>query len=171
MEALNKNSDAYLCLCVYNEKIIANIKTYCEDNSYDFKRIIFLKSIKHDDNLKRICNFDLYLDTFPYNGHTGISDSLFQACVPTISYTGNSFASRVSYSLLSSLNLQKLVTFNEKEYSDKILYYCSNRHELKNIKKYLVEYKNNNFKRMTKFTLDFEKLIKTIENGNTKLTN
>ncbi len=171
MDALRKNLDAYLCMCVYNQNIITNIKSYCEDNGFDFKRIIFLKSIKHEDNLKRISNFDLYLDTFPYNGHTGISDSLFQACVPTISYTGNSFASRVSYSLLSSLNLQKLVTFNEKEYSDKILYYCSNRHELKNIKKYLMEYKNNNLKRMSKFTLDFEKIIKTIQGKNTKLNN
>ena len=104
----------------------------------------------------------MYLDTYPYNGHTGISDSLFQSCVPTISLTGNSFASRVSYSLLSSIKLQKLVTFNEKDYSEKILYYCSNREELKKVKKYLMEYKQNNLNRMSKFTLDFEKLLNSI---------
>ena len=71
----------------------------------------------------------MYLDTFPYNGHTGISDSLFQSCVPTISFTGNSFASRVSYSLLKSLELDQLVTYNEKDYFDKILYfYTYNMH-------------------------------------------
>ena len=98
---------------------------------------LFFKANNHKDNLIRISNFDLYLDTFPYNGHTGISDSLFQSCVPTISFTGNSFASRVSYSLLSSLKLQKLATFNEKKYFDKLLYYCLNRDELKKIRKFL----------------------------------
>ena len=162
MQVLNLHSDTYLALCLKDEKIIQNIKIYCEENYYDFNRIIFLKPINHKDNLIRISNFDLYLDTFPYNGHTGISDSLFQSCVPTISFTGNSFASRVSYSLLSSLKLQKLATFNEKEYFDKLLYYCLNRDELKKIKKILMKYKENNLNRMIKFTSDFEKLINEI---------
>ncbi len=162
MNILNKYSDVYLALCISNENIINNIKNYCKENDFDFTRIIFLKSINHEENLIRISNFDLYLDTYPYNGHTGISDSLFQSCVPTISLTGNSFASRVSYSLLNSLKLQKLVTFNEKDYSEKILYYYSNREELKKIKKYLMEYKQNNLNRMSKFTSDFEELLNSI---------
>jgi predicted O-linked N-acetylglucosamine transferase (SPINDLY family) len=162
MKVLNKHSDAYLALCINSQKVINNINKYCEENNYDFNRIIFLKSIDHEDNLIRVSNFDLYLDTFPYNGHTGISDSLFQSCVPTISITGNSFASRVSCSLLRSLKLEKLVTYSEKDYFDKILYYCSNREELKKIKKYLIDYKKNNLNRMSKFTSDFEKLVNSI---------
>ncbi len=103
--------------------------------------------------------FDLYLDTFPYNGHTGISDSLFQSCVPTISLNGNSFASRVSMSLLSTLNLQILITTSEKEYEEKIDYYCSNRLELKKIRDYLLNYKLKNFNRMKSFTKNFERLM------------
>ena len=159
MNIINLFSDTYLALCLKDTKIIKNIKLYCEENNYDFKRIIFLKSINHKDNLIRISNFDLYLDTFPYNGHTGISDSLFQSCVPTISFTGNSFASRVSYSLLCSLKLQKLASFTEKEYFDKIFYYCSNRDELIKIRKNLMQYKVNNLNRMSKFTSDFERLL------------
>ena len=162
MNIINLFSDTYLALCLKDEKIIKNIKTYCEENNYDFSRIIFLKPINHKDNLLRISNFDLYLDTFPYNGHTGISDSLFQSCVPTISFTGNSFGSRVSYSLLCALKLEKLATFDEKEYFDKIFHYCSNRDELIKIKKYLMEYKENNLNRMLKFTSDFEGLLNAI---------
>ena len=121
-----------------------------------------MKNLKHNENLKRISTFDLYLDTFPYNGHTGISDSLFQSCVPTISFTGNSFASRVSYSLLKYLKLENLITYNEDEYFNKIDYYCSNRNELKKIKEYLINFKENNKDRMKKFTKDFEKIIKSI---------
>ena len=129
---------------------------------FNFDRIIFLKPIEHIDNLKRISTFDLYLDTFPYNGHTGISDSLFHCCVPTISFTGKSFASRVSLSLLDSAGLKKLVTYNEKDYFEMIDYYCSNRNDLKNIRKNLIQFKNSNLNRMVKFTKDFEKNLTSI---------
>ena len=159
MNILKKYKDSYLALCINNSNVKNNIKIYCEDNKFDFDRIIFLNPIKHIDNLKRMSTFNLYLDTYPYNGHTGISDSLFQSCVPTISFTGNSFASRVSFSLLNTLNLKQLITFNEKEYFDKIDYFCSNRNELKEIKNYLTDYKSKNLKRMKGFTKDFENLM------------
>jgi predicted O-linked N-acetylglucosamine transferase (SPINDLY family) len=168
MNILKKYKDVYLALCIKKIEVIDNIKKYCDDNKFDFNRIIFLDPIEHKKNLERISTFDLYLDTFPYNGHTGISDSLYQSCVPTISLTGNSFASRVSLSLLNSLNLEELVTFDEKDYSKKIEYYCENRKELLKIKNYLIKYKKNNIDRMVKFTKDFENLILTIFSKNKK---
>jgi predicted O-linked N-acetylglucosamine transferase (SPINDLY family) len=162
MNILSKFKDTYLALCINNEVVKNNIKIYCDKKKYDFNRIIFLKPIEHKDNLKRISTFDLYLDTFPYNGHTGISDSLFHCCVPTISFTGKSFASRVSLSLLDSADLKKLVTYNEKDYFKMIDYYCSNRDDLNNIRRNLMEFKNSNLDRMVKFTKDFEKNLISI---------
>ena len=101
MRIIDKHKDTYLAMCIKNNYIRENIKNYCEKNKFDFTRIIFLDPIEHKKNLRRMATFDLYLDSSPYNGHTGISDSLFQSCLPTISLTGNSFASRVSYSLLN----------------------------------------------------------------------
>ncbi len=159
MRIIKKYSDTYLALYVGDQKVKNNLKNYCDQKNFDFNRIIFLDHINHLDNLKRISTFDLYLDTFPYNGHTGISDSLFQSCVPTISLNGNSFASRVSMSLLLTLNLQTLITTSEKEYEEKIDFYCSNRLELKKIRDYLLNYKNKNFKRMKSFTKNYESLL------------
>ena len=164
MNILKKHLDTYLALFIKDDKVKKNIKNYCDENKFDFNRIIFLDPIKHIDNLKRMSTFDIYLDTYPYNGHTGISDSLFQSCVPTVSLNGNSFASRVSLSLLTTLNFQKLITFSEKEYYDKINYLCSNRSELKKIKDYLRDYKNKNLNRMKTFTKDFENLMLTLVN-------
>ena len=164
MDIMKKHLDTYLALYIIDTKVKNNIKNYCNENNFDFERIIFLDHINHLDNLKRISMFDLYLDTFPYNGHTGISDSLFQSCVPTISFNGNSFASRVSMSLLSSLNLQNLITTSEQEYQKKIDFYCSNRTELKKIKDYLLKHKNKNFNRMKTFTKDFESLMLSLIN-------
>ena len=135
-------------------------------NKFDFSQIIFLDHLDHEENLKRMSTFDLYLDTYPYNGHTAISDSLFQSCVPTISFTGNSFASRVSYSLLKYSKLEKLIAYNEHEYYNKIDYYCSNRDELNEIKQYLINFKDINKDRMKKFTKDFETTIKSLISKN-----
>ena len=162
MRIIDKHKDAYLAMCIKNSFIKENIKNYCEKNKFDYTRIIFLDPIEHKNNLRRMATFDLYLDSFPYNGHTGISDSLFQSCLPTISLTGNSFASRVSFSLLYSINLNELITKNEEDYFNKIDYYCSNRLELKKIKEYLISIKNNNFDRMKKFTKDFEDLVSSL---------
>ena len=162
MKILKKYDDANLALCINKEIVKKNIEDYCLHTNTEFRKIIFLEPLDHLENLKRISTFDLYLDTYPYNGHTGISDSLFQSCVPTISFTGNSFASRVSYSLLKYLKLENLITYNEDEYFNKIDYYCSNRNELKKIKEYLINFKENNKDRMKKFTKDFEKIIKSI---------
>ena len=169
MNILKKHSDCYLVLCIDNDVVKDNMKNYCINNKFNFERIIFLNTIEHTDNLKRISTFNLYVDTYPYNGHTGISDSLFQSCVPTISFAGNSFASKVSSSLLNTLNLSKLITFNEKEYFDKIDYYCSNRNELKQIKDYLINYKNKNLNRMIKFTKNFENLMLNLIKKNNEI--
>ena len=164
MNILKKYKDTYLALYISNEEIKQNIKNFCKENKFDFERILFLSHISHNENLKRISTFNLYLDTFPYNGHTAISDALFQSCVPTISLNGKSFASRVSMSLLSSLNLQELITTNENEYFDKIDYFCSNRAALIDIKKKLLNYKKKNLDRMRTFTKDFENLMLRLVN-------
>ena len=169
MNILKKYTDSYLALCIDSKTVKNNIKIYCQENKFDFDRIIFLNRVKHIENLKRMSTFDLHLDTYPCNGHTGISDSLFQSCVPTISFTGNSFASRVSFSLLNTLNLQQLITFNEKEYFDKIDYFCSNRNELKIIKDYLIDYKSKNLNRMKSFTKDFENLMLSLINNDRQI--
>ena len=164
MNILKKYKDTYLALYISNEEIKQNIKNFCKENKFDFDRILFLSHISHNENLKRISTFNLYLDTFPYNGHTAISDALFQSCVPTISLNGKSFASRVSMSLLNSLNLLELITTDENKYYDKIDYFCSNREALINIKKKLLNYKKNNLNRMQTFTKDFENLMLRLVN-------
>ena len=72
-------------------------------------------------------------------------------------------------SLLNTLNLQQLITFNEKEYFDKIDYFCSNRNELTIIKDYLIDYKSKNLNRMKSFTKDFENLMLSLINNDRQI--
>ena len=102
---------------------------------------------------------DLYLDTYPYNGHTIISDCLFQSCVPIVTLSGKSFASRVSKSLLNDLNLNEFSTNNIIEYRNKIDDLCSNRGKLKKIRENLINYKNQNLNKMKIYTNNFENVL------------
>jgi predicted O-linked N-acetylglucosamine transferase (SPINDLY family) len=58
---------------------------------------------------------DLFLDTFPFNGGTTVSDALSMA-LPVISRSGSSFASRMAGSLLCNLGLGELAFQSFKEY-------------------------------------------------------
>ena len=58
---------------------------------------------------------DLALDTFPYTSHTTLSDALWCGC-PTVGLTGDTFASRVSGSLLTAAGLGDLVSASLTSY-------------------------------------------------------
>ena len=60
---------------------------------------------------------DLFLDTFPYNAHTTASEAI-RSEVPIITMMGESFASRVCGSLLSSIEMNNLITKDLNEYEN-----------------------------------------------------
>lgn len=70
-----------------------------------------------EDHLARYRHADVFLDTFPYNGHTTASDALL-AGVPVVTLTGNSFASRVATSLLHDMGRADWCTNNIEEYKN-----------------------------------------------------
>jgi predicted O-linked N-acetylglucosamine transferase (SPINDLY family) len=82
----------------------------------DPSRIIFAKRVPSiDEHLSRYCLADLFLDTYPYNGHTTCSDAL-HAGLPVVTLHGESFASRVCSSLLVDLGLEKLSATSYENY-------------------------------------------------------
>ena len=68
-----------------------------------------------DEHLKRLNLADILLDTFPYNAHTSCSDAL-RVNLPVITLRGETFASRVAASLLTSINVTELITENQDDY-------------------------------------------------------
>jgi hypothetical protein len=52
---------------------------------------------------------DLFLDTFPFNAGTTASDALWMG-LPLLTYSGQSFASRMAGSLLHAVGLPELVS-------------------------------------------------------------
>jgi predicted O-linked N-acetylglucosamine transferase (SPINDLY family) len=73
------------------------------------ERLVFASFIASTlDHRARIGHADLALDCFPYGSHTTASDALL-AGVPMVALKGETFASRVSASILSAAGLQELI--------------------------------------------------------------
>ncbi len=92
-----------------------NILDYVSRTDLDPARIIFAKYLPEAAHLRRLAFADLFLDTFPCNAHTTASDALW-AGVPLITRSGETFASRVAGSIVSSVGLQELIVDSEAAY-------------------------------------------------------
>jgi protein O-GlcNAc transferase len=78
-------------------------------------RLVFAQPLPYPQHLARLSLADICLDTLPFNGGTTTSDALW-AGVPAITCSGQSFAARMSGSLLQALATPELVTGSLFEY-------------------------------------------------------
>lgn len=138
-----ENSVLWLYDCNVDAK--NNLLNLLNKNRINSNRIIFANPLQINNHLSRIQNADLFLDTFPYNAHTTARDFLW-AGVPVLTLCGKTFASRVGYSLLSSLELNdELVCFDLKEYEQKAIMYGNNKIYYKEIKKKLIKNRTDKY--------------------------
>ena len=133
MRLLIKIKGSVLWLYKSNKWAMKNLCKEAEKRNVNSNRLIFASKLPLDQHLARYTLGDLGLDTFNYNGHTTTSDALWSG-LPVLTKAGISFASRVSASLLSSLGIPELITYNEKEYEEKALYIASNQNKLIELK-------------------------------------
>jgi len=138
MRLLKEIKGSILWLYQSNKYSVENLMKEAEKRNIDSNRLIFANSLPLDKHLARHRLGDLALDTFNYNGHTTTSDALW-AGLPVLTKIGESFAARVSASLLSAIGLPELITYSEKEYENKALYLARNPDQLLNIKSKLIK--------------------------------
>jgi predicted O-linked N-acetylglucosamine transferase (SPINDLY family) len=99
----------------------------------DPSRLIFAPTVTQEVHLNRIGCADLFIDTWPCNGHTTASDMLW-AGVPVITFSGRTFASRVAGSLLKSIGLDDMVLGSEAEYQELVVALVQDRDRLERLK-------------------------------------
>jgi protein O-GlcNAc transferase len=99
-------------------------------------RLIFTPRCNQADHISRQAHGDLLLDTFPCNAHTTASDALF-AGLPVLTIQGETFASRVAASILTSAGLHDLVTDNYQAYEEKAFELATDRSKIDAIKERL----------------------------------
>jgi predicted O-linked N-acetylglucosamine transferase (SPINDLY family) len=121
MDLLKEVPGSVLWLMKLNEGAHKNLADSAQAHGVDPARIIFAERVPRvEDHLARYRLADVFIDTFPYNGHTTAGDALL-AGLPVVSLCGSSFASRVAASLLHDVGLPELTCFSYQEYHDKAL--------------------------------------------------
>src|SRR5581483_11101098 len=72
----------------------ANLRREAKARGIAADRLVFAPRAPHADHLARHRLADVFLDTFPTNGHTTTSDALWAGC-PVVTMSGTTFVSRV----------------------------------------------------------------------------
>ena len=124
-EILKNNENSVLWLSSENEIVINNLKSEAKYKGINEKRLIFTKKLPQDDYLKLFKLADLFLDTIPYNAGATAIDSLY-AGLPILTMSGDSFVSRISGSLMHSLNMKELIANSLADYVNLASSICKN---------------------------------------------
>jgi protein O-GlcNAc transferase len=99
----------------------------------DPARLVFAPMVAPSEHLARMAQADLALDCFPYGSHTTASDALW-AGVPLVALSGDTFASRVSASILTAAGLPELITCSLADYYGLACRLAGDPDELKRLK-------------------------------------
>ena len=92
-----------------------NLRREMVKRGLDARRLHFAAARANPEYLALYRVADLFLDTWPYNAHTTASDALWAGC-PVLTCRGDTYASRVAASLLTTVGLPELIADNVPAY-------------------------------------------------------
>jgi predicted O-linked N-acetylglucosamine transferase (SPINDLY family) len=115
MRLLNNIEGSVLWLFEGNATAKKNLIAEAAKRGIEDNRLVFAPHMDLPEHLVRHRLADLFLDTFYCNAHTTASDALW-AGLPLLTCIGETFAGRVSASLLNEFNLPELITNSPQEY-------------------------------------------------------
>ena len=162
MRLLRDLPHTVLWLMLDHPAAAANLRRYAEAQSVSQDRLIFAPRIPLVEHLARYGAADLALDTFPYTSHTTASDALWGDC-PLVGLSGDTFASRVSGSILTSAGLGHLLTQNLDDYYALARELATTPERMREVRAQVADAKKNSALFDTEhFTRDLEKLYERL---------
>lgn len=117
MRLLRRVARSVLWLAEDNPQATHNLLAAAIGDGIDPQRLVFAPRLPYDQHLARYRVADLALDTFPYTSHTTASDALWLGC-PLVALCGETFAARVSGSILRACGLPELITGSLPDYEN-----------------------------------------------------
>ena len=141
MRLLKALPNSVIWLYEDNPTASKNLREEAQIRGVNSDRLIFAERLPLEEHLARHCLADLFIDTFPCNAHTTASDALW-AGLPVLTLIGESFASRVAASLLTTIGLPELIAKTQAEYEAIAIEIASNPDLMRIIKKKLVVQKS-----------------------------
>jgi predicted O-linked N-acetylglucosamine transferase (SPINDLY family)/glycosyltransferase involved in cell wall biosynthesis len=137
MRILKRVPESVFWLVDDNPWATANLRDFAAQCGVASERLIFAPRCPYGIHLSRLPHADLVLDNHPYNAGSTGNDTLHMG-VPMLTLAGESFVSRMGYSLLHDFGLTELVTFSHQEYEDRAVALASNGSELSDIRRRLL---------------------------------
>jgi predicted O-linked N-acetylglucosamine transferase (SPINDLY family) len=120
MRLLKAEEGSVLWLSTRGAKAQVNLAAEAERRGVDPRRLIFAPFSSLPEHLARHRLADIFLDTFHYGAHSTAVDAL-AAGLPVLTRLGDTLASRVAASLLTSLGLTELILPDAAAYESKAL--------------------------------------------------
>jgi len=115
MRILKRVPDSVLWIVADSDATRVNLVREAEAHGVAGGRLLFAGRVAPADYLARFRVADLFLDTNPFNGGTTASDALW-AGLPVLTWSGQTFCSRMAGSLLRAIGLPELVTHSLDDY-------------------------------------------------------
>ncbi|MGD0958608.1 MAG: tetratricopeptide repeat protein [Methylomonas sp.] len=114
--------------------IIGRLQKAAAESGIEPERLIFAPFMaRQDEHLARLKLADLFLDTMPYNAHATASDALWSG-LPLLTCLGDTYAGRVSASVLTAMGLPELITASREQYAEQAIELARNPEKLADIK-------------------------------------
>jgi predicted O-linked N-acetylglucosamine transferase (SPINDLY family) len=150
---------AVLWLLDWNPQSRANLEREAAARGIDPARLVWAPRLKPADHMARMQLADLFLDTWPCNAHTTASDALW-AGVPVVTFTGETFASRVAASLVHAVGLPELACRDIEHYARTVVELAHDPERVAAMRAQLVQARADSplFDSL-RFTRDFEALL------------
>jgi protein O-GlcNAc transferase len=117
MSLLSRVPESVLWILEDNVWASANLRREAGAAGVDPERIVAAARASNDEHLARFRAADIALDTFPYTSHTTASDALWMGC-PLVALCGETFAARVSASIVSACGFPEFVTHTLDDYEN-----------------------------------------------------
>lgn len=115
MRLLGTLPGSVLWLLEGTQKSVQNLRTEAGARGVAAERLVFAPRMEGADHFARQRQADLFLDTLNCNAHTTASDALW-AGLPVLTFTGQTFASRVATSLVKAAGLPELAVASLGDY-------------------------------------------------------
>lgn len=133
MRILKQVPNSVLWIMQFNAPMADNLRREAEARGVSAERLVFARKIGKARHLARQKLADLFLDTRYYTSHTTGSDALWGG-LPVLTCPSDSFASRVTASLLKAADLPELIVPDFTEYERVAIHLATHPKDLKAIR-------------------------------------
>jgi len=155
---LKRSDNAVLWLVDDNEVTTRELKHKAQLCGIGEHQLVFSPRVTHSEYQSRIKLADVFLDSFPYNCGSTTRD-VINCGTPIVTCSGKTMVSRMTGSILNSLDLNDLITSDLTAYEDLVVDLSHQPETVAKLKKLLSIKLNSKFTRTGKLTRSFEKAL------------